>query len=199
MLHQIKRIVNTIMNQHKNTYQTFRIAILLFILSAFLLLWGCSVDAPPVHSQGNLPSWVSIAPAQDCSAGCWTATVVFEDVGESGGNHNIYGRMTINGESPAGLPWHVTYPNGDIRVLTKADPEWSDVPIFACFDPDIDTGPYSAYAGDTVAHSAVVRGMGLPQCQHVNFRTVWTWNGGGTPTPSPTPAHRLWLPMVERG
>jgi hypothetical protein len=47
----------------------------------------------------------------------------------------------------------------------------------------------------------VVRGMGLPERQHVNFRLIWQWSSGGptvTPTATPTPSHWLYLPIVQK-
>ena len=191
------------------------------LLSLFFAALACSVDAPPVESKGEYPVYwdsrlealnVTYHPAVDCSEGCWRLySAVFEDSHESGGQHHIFGRLTVDGQSPAGLAWHVAYPDGDVRILTKAAPEWSDFPMFAEYDPDEgEAGPYYAYAGDAITYSDVVRGLGLPERQHVNFRLIWVYdNGGGstptpaptaTPTPTPPPPlpYRLGLPLVSK-
>ncbi len=141
----------------------------------------------PVHVHSNAAGldWdprldalgVTRTPAENCTPGCWQLTSArYEDPGESGGTHHIYARLLLeSGDAPAGLPWHVRFPDGDIRVLSKAAPEWADVPLFACYDPSTQTGAYRAYAGEQETQSDVVHGMGLPQCQHVNFRLIWQW------------------------
>lgn len=204
------------MNQNKNTNLKLTYLALFFAaaaLIAFCLAQTVQGQFPyPVYWDSRLDALnVTYHPATDCAGGCWRVdSAIFEDVHESGGNHNVYGRLTIGSNSPAGLPWHVAYPDGNVQILTKAAPEWADFPMFAEYDPDEgEAGPYYSYAGDDIARSDVVRGMGLPERQHVNFRLIWVWvSGGGTatptppPTPSPTatptPRARLWLPMVGK-
>jgi hypothetical protein len=173
----------------------------LFALLVAVIMLG-SFTPGPALGRSPLPPWVTLSPAADCSAGCWRIVAAeYDNEHESGGNHNIYGRMTVNGESPAGLPWHVAWPDGDVRILTKPAPEWADFPIFDCFNPDNETGAYFAYAGDNPAQSDIARGMGLPQCLHVNYWFVWQWSAGGptvTPTATPTPSHWLYLPIIDK-
>lgn len=195
-----------------------RLSALFATFALLLLMMGlCSVDAPPVQSKGEYPVFwdsrlpalnVTYHPATDCATGCWRLhSGIFEDSHESGGQHHIFGRLTINNQSPAGLPWHVAYPDGNVRILTKAAPEWSDFPMFAEYDPDEgEAGPYYAYAGDDTTRSDTVRGMGLPERQHVNFRLIWVWVNSNTPptaTPTPTPPPplpiKLFLPVVAKG
>jgi len=193
------------MNQNKNTYQTFRIAILLFILSAFLLLWGCSVDPGPVHSQSPLPEWVTITEAQDCSAGCWVVDLErseYWDIEESQGLHHAFAiALDPHGNQIAGLPFTVAYPTGSDTVLTKPAPDWADIALYADFDPNQgEAGPYWAYmgtgGGDNSEH---VTGLGLPLNLHVSYRLVFVWqDGGGTATPTPDLRYKLGLPIISR-
>lgn len=145
---------------------------------------------PPLEWDARLDDLnVTYQPATDCRQGCYRLTLArFEDVDESGGNHNVYARLRDQNNVPQiDAPWHVTHAGGDNRVLTKAKPDWSDVSIWSCYNPDQGAGGYRAYAGDDPARSDQVHGMGLPQCQHVNFRLVWQWSTGGTPTPTAPP------------
>jgi hypothetical protein len=180
----------------------------LFALLAAVIMLG-STEVGSVAGRGL--DWdprldalnVTLHPAADCSGGCWRLTSArFEDSDESGGLHHIFGRLVVDGNAPGGLPWHVAYPGDDIRIFTKPAPEWADFPMFAEYDPDEgQAGPYRAYAGDSEGTSDVVRGMGLPERQHVNFRLIWQWSSGGptvTPTATPTPSHWLYLPIVQK-
>lgn len=171
---------------------------LTLILLGLLLL----LVAPAQHAHSTpattidprlAPLGVTVEAAQDCTGGCWRLiSAQYEDVDESGLNHNIYAReYDEHGDMIAGAPWHVAWPDGDIPIFTKAPPEWSDFPIFACFNPERGPGPYYAYAGDDPSRSDVVKGMGLPQCQHVNFRLEWQWN------PAMSLEPRLWLPVAS--
>lgn len=155
---------------------------------AFAADWDPRLDA--LH--------VSLTAAADCSQGCWRLiTARYEDVDESGLNHNVYSRLyDESGSMIAGAPWHVAWPDGDITIYSKAPPEWADFPIFACYNPANGPGPYYAYAGDNIDQSDVVRGLGLPQCQHVNFRLEWQWT---REEPPPELPFQWWLPIAASG
>jgi hypothetical protein len=168
-------------------------ALLFLLLALFLLVPGqaaplADID-PRLHELG-----VIIEPAQNCASGCWRLiTARYEDVDESGLNHNVYSRLyDEQGDMIAGAPWHVAWPDGDIAIYTKAPPEWADFPIFACFNPANGPGPYRAYAGPAQSQSDVLHGLGLPLCQHVNYRLEWQWQASMNLEP------RLWLPVVRR-
>src|SRR5690606_33619518 len=115
----------------------------------------------------------------------------FEDVDESGLMHHVFVRLLdADGRHWSGQPWHLAWPDGNVRAQSKSAGEWSDV---AMFGPGVGyrsaegPGPYWAYAGDEQAQSDLVRGLGLPYCQHVNFRLVWQWDDGVSPSPEPSP------------
>lgn len=179
---------------------------LLFAAAVFLLF------VYAVRSQSPLPPWVSIAPAQDCSAGCWrVVSAEYLDPVQSQGLHHLFAKtLDVQGNQIVGR-MNIAWDGGSTWAQTKPPPDYGDLPLFACFSPsEGQVGGYRGYAGEWEANSDVVTGMGLPECQHVSYRVIWIWdNGGGTatptplptpsPTPTPTPAFRLWLPMVGRG
>lgn len=139
---------------------------------------------------------VTYHPAIDCSQGCWRLeSARFEDVDESNGLHHIWVRLLdAHGQQVADLPWHVAWPDGNVRLMSKASPDWADFAMYAGYDPAQGAGPYRAYAGDDETRSDGVHGMGLPLNQHVSFRLVWRWVEEAT---SP-PAYRLFMPLVVR-
>lgn len=171
---------------------------LLFAAAAFLLFIYA------VRSQSPMPSWVTIQPAADCSAGCWVLDLErseYWDESESNGLHHAFAiALDQHGNQIAGLPFTVAYPTGADTVLTKPAPDWADIPLWASFDPNQgEVGPYWAYmgtgGGDNSEH---VTGLGLPLNAHVSYRLAFEWTNGGGGTATPTPAHRLWLPLVRR-
>jgi hypothetical protein len=195
---------------------------------AFVAILACSADPGPMLVQalaaapqqpGNLPSWITVEQAQDCGNGCWHVdSVVFEDADVSGGNHHVFVQSRDeDGAWYAGQAFHVAYPTGDDEAETKMPPDWGNVPVWACFSPDNgEVGPYWVYAGDEPTRSAIVRGIGLPECQHVNIKIVFRFVPGfpAPPTPSVTPTPtatatapptptpcpdcpRLYLPLVQ--
>lgn len=166
-------------------------ALLGFMLGHFIALAETTWD-PRLDELG-----VTLQPANDCSNGCWRLiTARYEDVDESGLNHNVYSRLYSEaGDMVTGAPWHVAWPDGDIAIYSKAPPEWADFPIFACYSPARGPGPYHAYAGDDPSMSDVIRGIGLPQCQHVNYRLEWQWQATDDPCPGCTP--RAYLPLAS--
>jgi hypothetical protein len=170
-------------------------ALLLIVLVALLVPAQALTKTPSLSWDERLDELgVTLQPATDCTNGCWRLiTARLEDDQESGGNHNIFSRLYgESGDMIAGAPWHAAWPDGDIELFTKAPPEWADFPIFACYNPERGPGAYYAYAGSDQSKSDVVRGMGLPQCLHVNYRLEWQWQ-----TP-PEPEQRLWLPLVRQ-
>jgi hypothetical protein len=171
------------------------LCLLLLLLAPVALL-----DAAPVLDWDSRLSGlgVTLAPAQDCSGGCWRLiTARYEDEQESGGNHNLFSRLYDGqGDMIAGAPWHTAWPGGNVTIYTKAPPEWSDFPIFDCFLPDREQGAYSAYAGDDPAKSDIVEHMGLPACYHVNYRLEWQYQASIAPCTGCTP--RGFLPVTNR-
>lgn len=173
------------------------------VVAGMLFAWAGAAPTPAVQTVAAAPvvpakpdAWdprldelgVIVSGAVDCTEGCWRITDgQFEDVGESGGNHNVYVRMYVEGVSVPDRPFHVFYPSGDARALTKPEPDWGDIPIFACYGEN-ETGAYGVYAGDDIQRSDRVLRVGLPECQHVNYRFSWEWvaPGGEVPTPVPT-------------
>jgi hypothetical protein len=162
---------------------------------------------PPVLDPRLAPLNVTYRPATNCVNGCWRlVSAMFEDTSESGGSHHIFVRLlTATGEAPANLAWHAAYPDNDVRIMTKAAPEWADFPLYAEYDPDEgETGPYYAYAGDMLSTSDSVWGMGLPERQHVSFRLIWQWATPEplTPTPDNAPCSGCeimsYLPLIQR-
>lgn len=146
-------------------------------------------EHPPVTWDPRLDALhVTYAPAADCHNGCWRLVLAtFEDENQSGGNHNIYARIHDGNHAPvADMPWHIAWTEGNARILTKAAHEWADFPIYACYDHTQGPGGYRGYAGDNESQSDVIWGMGLPQCQHVNFRLIWQWQPAGDPTATAT-------------
>lgn len=149
-------------------------------------------------------------PAADCSAGCWRLVEArYEDDQESGGMHHIWARaQSQDGWLMEGQPWHVAWPEGDQRLVTKGPSEWADFPMFAGYDPfQGEAGPYRAWMGDEEARSDVVAGMGLPLKHHVNFRLTWRWQPHDesptvTPVASSTPGAQLpnclYLPQMSK-
>ena len=179
----------------------------LVIVGGFLLLGGSreSMARPLAEPTQTWPKeWdprldglnVTYHPAADCSQGCWRLeSARFEDVDESNGLHHIWVRLlNADGQQVADLPWHVAWPDGDTRTMSKASPDWADFAMYAGYDPAQGAGPYRAYAGDDETRSDVVRGMGLPLNQHVSFRLVWRWVEGGTAPQTYT----VYMPVVVR-
>jgi hypothetical protein len=159
----------------------------------------------PTHVVTD-PPWITRTNAENCFEGCWRIeSVVFEDEDEGGGNHNVYVHMrNQDGLWLAGQPFHVAYPDGDDRALTKAPPDVGDIAIWACFSPgEGEVGPYWVYAGDDPTRSDILWGVGLPECIHVNYWVTFRYEEQvpmpPTPTPTPTPCvecRRLYLPII---
>lgn len=164
-----------------------------FALLAFLLLLAAS------RAQSPLPHWVTITPAQDCSAGCWVVDLERSEYwgdSESGGLHHVFAiALDEQGNQIAGLPVTVAYPMGADTVLTKPAPDWADIALWADFDPNQgESGPYWAYMGRGGGNNSEhVRGLGLPLNLHVSYRLAWRWQSGEIPT-----GHRVALPLVWR-
>lgn len=135
---------------------------------------------------------VTYQPAANCSQGCWRlVSALYEDPNQSGGAHHIFARIrNESGSLLVDAPWHAAWPDGDIRIMTKAEPDWADYAIFACYNPDTETGGFRAYAGDIESQSDQIHGIGLPLCHHVNFRLIWQWDEGGeNPALTPIPTN----------
>jgi len=96
---------------------------------------------------------------------------IFQDVGESGGNHHIYFQALDGSWQPlAGERACVAWPDGEECVTTNAetDPtQWANFPMYADYNPSLGQhGPYEAHMAGI---SDRVTGLGLPLKQHVNF------------------------------
>jgi len=96
---------------------------------------------------------------------------IFQDVDESGGNHNVYFQTLDYSWQPlAGERACVAWPDGEECVTTNAetDPtQWANVPIWADYNPNL--GQHGPYDGYMAGLSDRVTGLGLPLKQHVNF------------------------------
>lgn len=160
-----------------------RFVLIVFLVAGLL----CSVDPGPVagvsavdaaETSRDIPPWLTIENAQDCAEGCWRVdSLIFEDSSQSGGNHHVYVQTRDQGGVWTGdQPFHVAYPGGDDRALSKLPPDWGNIPVWACFSPEAgEVGPYWVYGGDAPTRSDIVRGVGLPKCQHVNVRVVFRY------------------------
>jgi hypothetical protein len=115
---------------------------------------------------------------------------IFQDVGESGGNHNIYFQALDDSWQPlAGERACVAWPDGEVCVTTNAetDPtQWANFPMYASYNPGI--GEHGPYEGHMAGLSDRVTGMGLPLKQHVNFLLTFQRRvSPGSPGPSLLP------------
>jgi hypothetical protein len=140
---------------------------------------------------------VALVPAESCEGGCWKL-VSAQYLGEqqSQGLHHIYIKLLDEqGNQLADTPWHTFYSGGDVRIMSKAAPDWSDFAMYSCYFPDRERGAYSAFAGDNVAQSDRVTGLGLPVCTHVSFRLVWKWQPASAPCVGCVP--RGYLPFTS--
>lgn len=165
-----------------------RSLVLLVLALPFLAILAHADEPPPELG-------VSVTSAENCSEGCWRLVALdYEDPDASQGRHHIYGRLIRDGATPGGLPWHVAWPNGNVRLETKPAPDTADFAMYGCYAPfEGERGAYRAYAGTREEQSDVVNGMGLPYCQHVSFYLVWQWQSG----PGEPVEPRLWLPLVR--
>lgn len=181
-----------------------RLAGLLLLVA--LLLWAAAGQAQ--SPRGELPAWITIEPAADCSAGCWQVDrerTRYLPEGESNGLHHAFIKVFSDREQQGEVTWFLEWPGGRDQLMTKPFPEWADAPLWACFFPDQgEAGPYSLYVQEK-ARSDVVAGLGLPYCHHESIEVVMEWNDGGeTPTPTPTATappplpHALYLPLIRR-
>lgn len=172
-----------------------------FLLALFLLIipFGYALQA-----KAQVVDWdprlsdigVVLEPAIDCSGGCWRIIKAYYlDESESGGLHHSFIKMLDeNGNQLAGMPWHVTYPDGNIRILSKAAPDWADFALYDCFNTETEHGAYSAYAGDESARSDWLENMGLPFCHHVSYGIIWQWQPVSCTACQP----RAYLPMARK-
>ena len=179
-----------------------RLAGLLLLLAVLLLLLAAAGQAQ--SPQGELPAWITIVPAADCSSGCWKVDLQrtrYLPEGESNGLHHAFIKVFSTGEQQGGVVWYLEWPGGRDQLVTKPFPEGADAPLWACFFPDQgEVGPYSLYVQEK-ARSDVVQGLGLPYCHHESIEVVYEWNPGGeipTATATPTAAHGLYLPLIGK-
>jgi hypothetical protein len=126
---------------------------------------------------------VALVPAESCEGGCWKLiSAQYLDEQQSQGLHHIYIKLLDeHGNQLADTPWHVTWPGGNVRIMSKAAPDWSDFAMYDCYNTNTERGAYSAFAGDNVAQSETVTGLGLPFCIHNSFRLTWKWQPQGAP------------------
>lgn len=169
--------------------------ILAYLLSAPVGLLGAS---PSLDWDPRLgPLGVELMPAENCSGGCWKLTSAqYLDEQQSQGLHHIYIKLLDeHGNQLADAPWHVAYPGGDVRIMTKAAPDWSDFAMYDCYNTNTERGAYSAFAGDNIGQSGVVQNMGLPFCIHNSFRLIWEWQPATAPCVGCAP--RGYLPLLR--
>lgn len=163
---------------------------------AMMLLWASVVLSGGLDWDSRLDDiGVVLEPAVDCSGGCWRIVdAYYLDEQESGGLHHAFIKMLDeHGNQVGGLPWHVTWPDGNIRILSKPAPDWADFALYDCFNAETEYGAYSAYAGDDSSRSDWIARMGLPFCQHVSFGVTWQWQ----PVSCINCAPRGYLPFVR--
>jgi hypothetical protein len=113
----------------------------------------------------------------------------YEDGLQSGGNHNMYYNVTDQQGTPVAnqTVWQA-WPGDSTGTQTRSDGT-ADIAMWANYWPQNGPGPYDGYVGDLP--SDVVRGMGLPGNNHVDFilyfrKTVKSVDGTATPTFTPT-------------
>jgi hypothetical protein len=187
-----------------------KLATVFLSVAAMLIAVACSVDpgpamvqsfAAPTAPEAGLPAWLSVENAENCLEGCWRVdSVIFEDWHESGGNHHLYVQTrNQDGVWIRDQPFHLAYPDGDDRSLSKLPPDWGNIPVWACFSPDAgEVGPYWAYGGDDVRRSDIVRGIGLPECQHVNVKIVFRYQEQFPAPPCElVECRQLYLPIIQ--
>lgn len=151
---------------------------LLALSLATMLLWASVVLSSALGWDDRLTDiGVVLEPALDCSGGCWRIVdAYYLDEQESGGLHHAFIKMLDeHGNQVGGLPWHATYPDGSIRILSKSAPDWADFALYDCFNTETEYGAYNAYAGDDSSRSDWIARMGLPFCHHVSFGVTWQW------------------------
>jgi len=111
---------------------------------------------------------------------------IFQDVNESGGNHNVYFQALDDSWQPlAGEQACVAWPDGEecVTTNTETDPtQWANVPIWADYNPNLgQRGPYEAHMAGI---SDRVTGLGLPLKQHVSFLLTFQRRvAPGSPSP----------------
>lgn len=168
---------------------------LLALSLATMLLWASVVLSSALGWDDRLTDiGVVLEPALDCSGGCWRIVdAYYLDEQESGGLHHLFIKLLDeHGNQVGGLPWRVTYPDGNIRILSKPAPDWADFALYDCFNPETERGGYTAFASDDPARSDWISGMGLVSCHHVSFGLTWQWSPGFS-----LPI-KAWLPIAIR-
>lgn len=173
-----------------------KLALLLFLL---VIPFSC---VPQTRAQGlawdpRLDSLgVTLEAAVECSGGCWKLiSAQYLDEQESQGLHHLFVKLLDEqGNQLGDRPWIVFYPGGSVRVLSKSAPDWADFALFDCYLPDRERGAYSAFAGDDIAKSDIVSGLGLPACIHNSYRFVWQWQPPSAPCVGCVP--KAFLPLV---
>lgn len=172
----------------------------------FALILACLLSAP-VGLLGATPAleWderlgplgVELVPAESCEAGCWKLiSAQYLDEQQSQGLHHAFVKLLDeHGNQLADMPWHTFWPGGDVRIMSKPAPDWADFALFDCYFPDRERGAYSAFAGDNVAQSDQITGLGLPVCTHVSFRLTWQWQPPSAPCVGCIP--RAYLPLMS--
>lgn len=114
----------------------------------------------------------------------------YEDGTQSGGKHNMYYVVTNEQGAPVANQnvWQ-SWPEDSTSTQTGSDGR-ADIAMWSNYWPHLGPGPYNGYVGGLP--SDVVRGMGLPGNNHVNFilyfqKTVKSGAGGPTNTSTATP------------
>ncbi len=111
----------------------------------------------------------NVAPGQEY----WKLVrAVYQDPGESGGNHHIY--YTVLDERGQPVTYQTVWqgwPDDKTDATTNEQGE-TNIPLWASYAPDRgETGSYSAWVDGWACDR--VTGMGLPLKRHVNFLLTW--------------------------
>ena len=147
--------------------------------------------------------WVQIISAPD-GPGWRITSFVFQDTGESGGNHNVYATLLKADGSPAvginvfhGWP---TFQKPDDVLGSKTDQSGSvNWPLWVNgFDPAKQPhGPYWVMPEMNLNQADRLEGMGLPLNRHVNYVAVWQWTDSNPPPPPPSSTLKQQLQQID--
>lgn len=149
-------------------------------------------EDPSVIWDTRLPGLnVSLEPASVVAGSVYWKLIRadYEDGFQSGGKHNMYFIVTNEQGAPVANQQVTQDWSEDSASTSTRDDGTADIAMWANYWPQYGPGPYSGYVAGLP--SDIVRGMGLPGNNHVNFilyfqKTVKQGSGPPTSTASPT-------------
>jgi len=132
----------------------------------------------------QVPATIPIYIVTESTGGAhWAIVAVrFEDTAQAGGRHDVYYRLEDqNGAVAYGQHVCLAWPSGDdcshpIEIHDQYYPQGynADYPLYGgSWNPANGPGPYSAFVSGALTD--VLKGMGLPFSQHVNYYVTWRW------------------------